>query len=96
MSTVIDQQTYVTDPAPQEPSSDAPRCEFKLYPSPDEVVFCDRPAIAVLTAPCCGQSTHICATCIGIMPHSGWHLCLGCGVKTDCRWTPMEFGIRWL
>jgi hypothetical protein len=87
--------TYVTDPLPTTPD-DSPRCQHQLRPTPDEVVLCDRPAVAVLIAPCCGENCCICATCLGIARGTGSWLCLGCGVKTDCRWTPMEFGIRWL
>jgi hypothetical protein len=96
--TIVDQrQTYVTDPAPAPPSPGHGRpCEFKLYPTPDAVEFCENPSVAVLIAPCCGQTTDVCNACLGRMHLVGHWLCLGCGMKTDCRWTPMEFGIRWL
>lgn len=87
--------SWVTDPAPTR-QGDESACQFKLYPTPDEVEFCDQPAIAVITTPCCGQTTNVCNACIGKMPTLGTWLCLGCGVKTDCQWTPIPFGIRWL
>lgn len=91
----MDEPTYVIDPFPVAPGG-VPRCEFKLWPTPDEVVFCTRSSVAVLTAPCCGAETKACRQCLDTMRGLGsWH-CLGCGVQTDCRWQPMEFGIRWL
>jgi hypothetical protein len=89
-------QTYVTDPAPTQPLHGPPRCEFKIYPTPDVVEFCENTAVAVLIAPCCGQTANICTACIAKAPSIGSWLCIGCGVKTDCKWTPMTFGIRWL
>lgn len=86
--------SWVTDPAPT--SGDKAACEFKIYPTPDVVEFCENPAVAVLIAPCCGQTTNVCSTCLGKGPGLGYWLCLGCGTKTDCKWTPMSFGIRWL
>lgn len=89
--------TYVTDPTPAtDASGQSPRCEFKIYPHPDEVIFCDLPAIAVLAAPCCGQTTSICVECLGKGGLLGEWLCLGCSQRTDCKWTPIEFSIRWL
>lgn len=97
MSTVLDQRnTYVTDPFPVQQSVAGPLCEFKIYPTPDTVDFCENRAIAVLIAPCCGALTHICAECIARCPSLTDWTCHGCGTKTDCRWTAMEFGIRWL
>lgn len=87
--------TFVTDPCPRRRRI-GPACEFKIYPTPDEVEFCENAAVAVLIAPCCGQTTNVCRACIDKMPTIGWWLCLGCGLKTECKWTPMTFGIRWL
>lgn len=92
----VAEPTYVVDPVPTSADGDGKHCEFKLYPTPDEVVFCTRPAIAVLTAPCCGAETKACGQCLDTMRWLGSWQCLSCGVKTDCRWTPMRFGIRWL
>lgn len=88
-------QTWVTDPNPT-PREGNTRCEFKLYPSPDEVVFCENEGAAVLIAPCCGQETRVCRECMDKMSDIGTWICLECGLETDCRWTPIEFGIRWL
>lgn len=93
-TTVDRSQSYVTDPFPTQPSGDEPRCEFKIYPTPDAVEFCENQAIAVLIAPCCGAVTHICAECITRCPSLTSWICHGCGTRTECRWKAVVFVIR--
>lgn len=85
--------TYVVDPFPPPASGG---CEFRLYPNPDEVVFCDRPAGAVLVAPCCQAATRICRECLHQCRYLATWLCLSCNTRTDLTTTPIAFGIRWL
>lgn len=86
-------ETYVTDPAPEQRSD---RCEFKIHPNADEVIICDSRAVAVISAPCCGQGTLMCHECLGKGGVLGSWRCDGCGIVTDCQHTAMEFSLRWL
>ncbi|KAB7755215.1 hypothetical protein [Mycolicibacterium mucogenicum] len=85
--------TYVTDPFPIPRDG---RCEFKIHPNVDEVIVCENRAVAAISAPCCGQETLMCQDCLGKCGQLGSWRCAGCGVVTDCQWTPMRFGIRGL
>lgn len=84
---------YVTDPLPAPPKG---LCEFKILPNADEVILCKNQAVAAISAPCCGQETLICQECLGKGGLLGSWRCDGCGSVTDCKRTPMRFGLRYL
>lgn len=69
--------------AQEVPIDDDTTCELKVYPTPDEVIFCDRRAVVALIAPCCGQSTRFCQPCLAEATTRQWSfwLCHGCGKR---------------
>lgn len=72
-----------TLPARGGASSSRPRCKFKYYPNPDEVVFCDNPAVWALTGPCCSFETPVCDDCIKKLTPCGFWQCNHCGRRTN-------------